>query len=190
VRITETLIAGAILVCVLAGSARAGAPDACELRVPKVLARALLERFPEYRLPRVDDVAASDAAAWREAEGGDACTLAAIADFDGDGSLDVAAVMPSRRDASPLLVASLYRGGAWDVRSLPFWSTTAARSYAEPLPPGTYRRTKSLDSEPDSPAERRSIKSSRVGFVSGTMESTGVAYFYDGGSWVYVWIAN
>jgi len=82
VRITETLIAGAILVCVLAGSARAGAPDACELRFPKVLAR------------------------------GDACTLVAIADFDGDGSLDVAAVMPSRRDASPLLVASLYRGGS------------------------------------------------------------------------------
>jgi hypothetical protein len=68
--------------------------------------------------------------------------------------------------------------------------TTPESAYVRPLPPGTYRRTKSLDGEPDSPAERRSIKSSRVGFVSRRMESTGVAYFYDGGSWVYVWIAN
>jgi len=112
------------------------------------------------------------------------------ADFDGDGSLDVAAVMPSRTEASPLLVAARYRRGAWDVRSLPFWSTTPGRAYVQPLQPGTYRRTKSVVPDPDSPAERRSVTSSRIGFVSGTVESTGVAYFYDGGSWIYVWIAN
>jgi hypothetical protein len=178
-----------VLTCALAGGAGAGTPDACELRFPKPLAHALLDRFPEYRLPRVDDVPASDRA-WRRSEGGDACLLAAVADFDGDGSLDVAAVMPSRTEASPVLVAALYRRGAWDVRSLPFWSTTPGRAYVQPLQPGTYRRTKSVVPDPDSPAERRSVTSSRIGFVSGTVESTGVAYFYDGGSWIYVWIAN
>jgi len=58
------------------------------------------------------------------------------------------------------------------------------------LPPGTYHRADSVDYKPGSTAERESITSSRIGFVSGTMEATGVAYFYDKGSWIYVWVAS
>jgi len=39
-------------------------------------------------------------------------------------------------------------------------------------------------------AERASFTSSRVGFVSGAMEATGVAYFADQGAFVYIWIAS
>jgi hypothetical protein len=184
----DKVVNGIVLVCALAGTAVATPPDACQLRFPKSLAHALVDRFPEHRLPTLRDLSAPDRAAWLKSQGGDACLLTAVADFDGDGSLDVAAVMPSRKGESAILIVALDRRGGWDVSSLPFWGN-AARAYVQLLPPGTYRRPDSVDHEA-APPERKSITSHGVGFVSGTMEATGVAYFYDHGSWIYVWIAS
>ena len=76
-----------------------------------------------------------------------------------------------------------------DLTQLPFWDHTAARAYVNLLPPGAYHMTLSAG-HPLEGTERATFTSSRVGFVSGAMEATCVAYFADQGAWVYIWIAS
>jgi len=176
-------------VCFVSATAHAREPDGCRLRFPRPLAAAIEKRFPDHRLPRVADVPRRDRLAWIGRQGGDECLLVATGDFDGDGSLDIAAVLPGRRGDTPILVAALYTSGTWNLTQLPFWDHTAARAYVQLLPPGTYHMTLSAD-HPLEATERASFTSSRVGFVSGAMEATGVAYFADQGAFVYIWIAS
>jgi len=176
-------------VCLVSATAHAREPDGCQLRFPRSLAAAKEKRFPDHRLPRVADVPRRDRLAWIGRQGGDECLLVATGDFDGDGSLDIAAVLPARKGDTPILVAALYTRGTWNLTQLPFWDHTAARAYVNLLPPGAYHMTLSAD-HPLEAAERASFTSSRVGFVSGAMEATGVAYFADQGAFVYIWIAS
>src|SRR5262245_60916917 len=94
--------------------------DACEAKINSKLGRALLERFPAYRLPRVTDNLEEDFR-YDLANGGDGCMSVASADFDGDGTKDFAIGLTPKQGVVPIVVVALSRNDTWTFSTLESW---------------------------------------------------------------------
>jgi len=163
--------------------------DPCRSRIPKTLAHLLAGKFPEYRLPTLDDHLPEDIA-HHQKYGGDGCLSVASGDFDGDKIQDIAVILTNNEKTKVILIAALKRKDRWEISQLPTWCESIVRCYVQVLQPGAYERSQSLHDPIVEPNERQHLTSKNAGILSGTIESTGVAYFYSNRKWLYVWVMD
>jgi hypothetical protein len=165
------------------------AEDPCLAKIPSGLRKQLVLKFPNDRLPTTDDSRMEDIAEDRK-HGGDGCLLVAVGDFNGDKQQDVALVLFSKAGKKLRLVACLKDGETWKIESLSAWDGRDDNPYIHPLKPGKYRRSEALEGPVTEPGELASYSSKLTGFVHGTIESSGRAYFISKGKWVHVWVSD
>ena len=173
-----------------------GKKDFCADRIPKDLQALILARFKTQRLPRSSEWR-QEAIGYNEEKGGTGCLGITAGDFDGNRMQDFAALLAPRKPDGPtlLIAARRIKGGSWMIEELRNWGTVPGSSligglYVETLPPGDYEMFGGLDSPPSEPGEVEKFHSQFAGIVSGGIEKSGVAYFFDGQRWVHVWVSD
>ncbi len=175
----------------VAGSARAQAStDACATLIPPALRAAVEKQFPTHRPPAESDNVPEDVRDNR-GHGGSGCLGLALGDYYGKKQQDYALLLTSRSSKQTLLVVATRTRGAWRVERLRDWGSAArAGLYVDSVPSGSFKRTAAADGPLSEPGEVIRYSSQHAGVVSGTMESSGVAYFFTGKRWVHVWVSN
>ncbi len=116
--------------------------------------------------------------------------LVASADFNGDLQPDYALILKTLNGSGVRVVAALSQGKRWGIVSIRTWSAPIGGQYVRALEPGHYKRTRALDGPVAESGELLEFTSKRPGFVTGTLESSGAAYFLDRGKWVHVWVSD
>ena len=90
-----------------------------------------------------------------------------------------------------LIAARHQQGSGWFIEELRNWDSPLLGSlYVETKRSGHYERSESLDAPASEPGELEKFDSKFTGIVSGSIESSGVAYFFDDKKWVHVWISD
>ena len=153
-------------------------PEVCEQKVPASLGTLLKERFPGFHPPRMTDQSARGTE-FNKHEGGDGCITVATGDFNGDGRKDVALLLMNSR--SVRLVVALRRSMSWEVYRLPTFCEATRSCYVETEKPGLFKRAEAFDTPLSSPDKRNQIRTQTENVLSGTVESTRIAYAYSRG---------
>jgi hypothetical protein len=182
----------AILAGVIASTETfAASPVDCAEKIPASLQLALLHYDLGFRIPRLADLDERSVGYDRE-NGGDGCYAVATGAFRRKGERDIALLLAPISGMVPRLVVATPRSRRWQVHSLPatYYCSSIALCYVEAGKPGRYDRTMAIPDPPSAPDERDSLNSRNPVIVSGTLESTGVAYAYLHRHWRYVWISD
>ena len=165
------------------------AQDSCLSKVPPSLAKLLLTKFPDFRLPLVKDGQPSQIE-YSQKQGYGDCVLVTIGDFDGNRLQDVAILLPRKLSEKVILVGALQGPKGWSVFKLPSWCESVSSCYVGTDQPGKYEMTESFDYTTTSPDSRERITSKNQVIVAGTPESTGIVYAYIKKHWLYVWVSD
>lgn len=171
------------------------AQDACESLLPPALRDALLKRVPDYRVAHVSDYSKEEVEHEMQYHGGSRCLAVAAADIDGDGRDDFALLITNKEGHTLLMAARNVKEREWVISKLDdFGKDGPGGSYVGTVNPGLYQDLFATDDAPSEyipePGRVQSYKSSRSGFIAGTIESTGIAYFFTGKRWVHLWLSD
>ncbi len=128
--------------------------DVCRAQIPQTLGRALLQRFPSYRLPLVSDSLAEDIQ-FNRTQGGPGCILVSRADFNGDGHDDIAVALAPRAGRRPLVAVAFAQVDGWQLSTIRGWTDDMSRQYVDSASPGVH--TKAVEG-PLRHNERRSLR--------------------------------
>ena len=164
--------------------------DACVDRLPPTIARILLERFPDSKLPTTADSTALFVEDHRRS-GGDGCIRVSSDDFNRDGKPDYAVVMNAKSiDGASHVVAVVSNGNAWQVDTLRSFSADERMDlYVAVAAPGEYRRSESVESDLMK-GELAKMKAERPGIATGIVDAMEVVYFLTAEGWRHVWISE
>jgi hypothetical protein len=170
-------------------------PDACEAQVPIRLHEVVLKQFPGYRFARVSDYSKEDIEQHKAHFNGNPCLALASADADGDGFTDFVFLIVDGSKHTLLVAARNPLGKTWKIVELSdFGPEGPGSSYVEVIDSGAYADMYASDHGPSDytpePGRVRRYKATHSGFIAGGIESTGVAYFFDGKRWVHLWLAD
>ncbi len=167
-----------------------GGRDSCTAAIPAALREAVAHQLPGYRLPREADNLAEDIRHDRE-HGGRGCPGVATGDFSGNGRGDFAFLLMSKRDV--WLTVAVRGSSSWQVEKV--WNAgkpnLRTRLYVDKAPPGKYDDV--IQSESDAtpePGQVDSFTSKSDVVVTGTIESTEIAFFKGPKGWIHVWISD
>jgi hypothetical protein len=163
----------------------------CREKIAPSVAKILVERFPDLRVPQLRDLD-PESIDYDLSGGGDGCFAVANGDFERNGQQGSAILlMPRRGDGgAPQLIVALPRSRSWRVYRLPTFCDSITFCYVKTKKPGTYRRSAALDFPPVRPDERVSLTTTHPVVLSGRLESTGVVYAYFRGRWLHVWVSD
>jgi hypothetical protein len=168
----------------------AATTDACAGQVPQPVRFVIEQNFPEFRLPRQSDFDARDISYNRE-HGGTGCLGIAKGSYRRAYTTDYAINITSKTQTHTILIVASQAADTWRVEVVRDWGEEAIGTlYVDTEPPGTYERTDALDGPITEPGERGKYTAKREGIVTGAIESTGAAFFFDGKAWVHVWISD
>ncbi len=164
--------------------------DSCAAAIPDGLRIAVARQFPGYRLPKESDNLPEDIQYNRDHEGG-GCLGVAAGDFSGNGRGDFAFLLMSKRDV--WLTVAVRGSSSWQVEKV--WNagkpSLRTRLYVDKEPPGKYDDV--IQSESDAapePGQVDSFTSKSDVVVTGTIESTEIAFFKGPKGWIHVWISD
>lgn len=169
--------------------APASSPPSCEARLPPSLRAALLKEFPAYRVAAASDYLEADVEHHKLDSNGDPCPSIASADVDGDGFADFAVVIVDGSHHA-LLVAAQNLAVRWRISLLrDLGNEQPLRTGVDPLPAGSYANSRATDGTSSGEAQAMQVKrylASNPGFVAGTLEAPGNAFFFTGKRWVHL----
>jgi hypothetical protein len=167
-----------------------GGRDSCTAAIPAELRKAVAHQFPSYRLPRDADNLPEDIRYNRE-HGGGGCLGVTTGDFSGNGRNDFAFLLMSKHDV--WLAVAHRDSSAWQVEKV--WNagkpSLRIRLYVDKAPPGKYDDV--IHSESDAapePGQVESFTSKSDVVVTGTIESTEIAFSKGPKGWIHVWISD
>jgi len=183
------IIPALLATIVMFSSAAPGMEDLCLKKIPPDLRKQLIQSFPNDRFPTMGDIKKENIEEDLK-HGGDGCLLVTVGDFDGDKKEDIAMILFAKMGGQLRLVAALKGKETWKIESLSVWDGRNDNPYIQTLSPGKYVRTEALEGPINKPGELASFSSKLTGFVHGTIESSGCAYFFSKGKWVHVWISD
>jgi hypothetical protein len=178
-----------VLATVLAAPVPTAANDICLAMVPPRLAAQLAREQPDYVLPQLTD-AHADRLMNIAANGGWPCPFVAIADFDGDGSLDRALVLRHKSDTSVRLIAARNVDGMWRIELQKDWPLALNVTVVEPLEAGLYEQAQSGRNAAAQLDNLNAIQSDHAGFLAGQTESAKAAFFYQNNTWQQIWVED
>jgi len=180
-------------VCV-GGFASVPTADPCQTKLPESLREILISKFPGHRLVRVSDYHKEDIDQHQQANKGDPCLGVASADVDGDGFLDFAFFMTNKAGNTWLIAARNVMGRTWEINKLKNFRSSVSSSYVESIQHGSYQDLYDTDRSPGEytpePGGVKRFKAIHPGFLAGTIESSGVAFFFTGKRWVHLWLSD
>jgi hypothetical protein len=187
-----------VLALLLVGSselAQAAPLGTCEARLPQSLRQSLHEKYPAYRVAEVSDYPKEDIDLHKKNFDGDPCLSVASGDVDGDGSLDFAVLITDKSRHTLLIAARNVAGEEWAIAELSdFGNEGPSNSYVDPLPADSYDDMYATDKGPSDyvpePGRVKRYKAVHPGFIAGTIEASGVGYFFTGKRWVHLWLSD
>jgi hypothetical protein len=170
-------------------------PEPCEALLPASLREVLPKKFPDYRLARVSDYLKEDVDQHKKDHNGNPCLGVASVDVDGDGFPDFAFFLTGKARHTLLVTARNVSGKTWEIIKIDdFGKEGPGRSYVAPLEPGSYQDLFDTDRGPadytPEPGRVRKYKANHSGFIAGTIESSGIAFFFTGKRWVHLWLSD
>lgn len=118
-------------------------PDTCASLIPPALNVRLAADLPDYRLPTSDD-AGAERLKTITTQGDWPCPFIVIGDFDGNGWLDRAMLMPARNGNAARLIAALNTRGQWQLSLSEDWPLAMNLSELRPLESGMYQRNDAI----------------------------------------------
>lgn len=153
----------------------------------------LHDSYPKFRPVKASDYS-QESLAYPKAHG-ISCPGIALADVDGNGLFDMALFMTAENGHTVLVVARRFKTPKWDVSTIrDFGMEGVSNSYVEPIAAGRYTDLFESDVAPSDyvpePGRVKHFRSRYAGFIAGTMESSGVAYFFAGKRWVHLWLSD
>jgi len=173
---------------------QASTPDACRDRVPATLHAAIARSHPGSRLVRESDYDAEDIASERQYHNGSACLGVASADVNGDGRKDFAFLIAANERDTLFVAALATAEGRWKLSTLTKLTGTPRGYFVNRLDAGKYVDLFVGDDAPDEwrpePGRVRRYTSRTAGFITGGIESSGIAFFFNGTRWVHVWLSD
>jgi hypothetical protein len=166
-------------------------PDACDALLPPALKKEIRAKYPKYRIGRVSDYY-KEALRMQYEDKPNPCPAVASADVDGDGNMDYAFFITAESQPTLLISARNLQGKKWQLQILlDFKGEPIGSSYVEPIKAGSYQDLYAHSPEyKDEPDRLREYTSTSPGFIAGTMESSGVAFFFSGKRWVHLWLSD
>ena len=179
-----------ILVLVFLGKWRfSTAADSCLSQIPKSLQDAALAQYPNFRLPQESDNHKEDIQHNRS-QGGSGCAGVTAADMDGDRRKDVAMLLTEKNKDHTILVAALNKPEAWEIQNLMDMGSDRSSLYLGRVDPGYYENYEGKNQPVTEDGELPSFKSDLPGIVSGTIEASGVVFFWTPKGWRHVWVSD
>lgn len=187
-----------VFILLLVGSpelAQAAPLGPCEAKLPDSLRQSLHEKYPAYRVAEVSDYYKEDVDLHKKNFDRDPCLSVASGDVDGDGSVDFAVLITDKSRHTILVAARNVAGNTWVISELSdFGNEGPSRSYVDPLPADSYQDMYATDRGPSDyvpePGRVKRYKAVHPGFIAGTIESSGVGYFFTGKRWVHLWLSD
>ncbi len=169
--------------------------DSCFGLVPTTLHSAIARSYPGYRLVQVSDYHPDTIASERQFHGGSSCLGIAAIDTNGDGLQDFSFLLTSSTGHTLLVVALGAPKASWRLSTLmDFGKEGPGGSFVNTIKPGAYVDLFASDRAPSEyvaePGRVRRYRSRRSGFVAGTIESSAIAFFYNGTRWVHLWLSD
>jgi hypothetical protein len=169
--------------------------DPCDAKLPPSLRALLTTRFPGFRTARLADYLAEDIEEHKKNSNGDPCLGIASTDVDGDGFPDFAFLLANGKPHAILVAARHLGGKTWELSVLTdFGGDALGHSYVDTIAPDSYEDLYASDRAPadyvDEPGRVRRFKAKYPGFIAGTIEASGVAFFYSGKRWVHLWLSD
>lgn len=167
--------------------------DACTKAIPQKIVAQLRADYPQFRPVRASDYS-QDSLAYPQAHGIQ-CPGIAWSDVDGNGLADLALFITSDNGHTLLVVARQFKSHRWRASTISDFGTQGvSNSYVEAFKAGSYTDLFESDMAPgDNKSEPGNVKHYRSrlpGFIAGTMESSGAAYFFTGKRWVHLWLSD
>ena len=167
--------------------------DACTKAIPQKIVAQLRVDYPQFRPVRASNYS-QDSLAYPRAHGIQ-CPGTARADVDGNGLADVTLFITSNNGRTLLVVARQFKPQNWRTSTLyDFGTEGVSRSYVEPFKAGSYTDLFASDMAPSGyepePGRVKHYRSQLPGFMAGTIESTGAAFFFTGKKWVHLWLSD
>jgi hypothetical protein len=169
--------------------------DPCNLKLPLEVRELVKVKFPGYRLVKVSDYLKEDVDQQKKDHKGDPCIGVTSTDMDGDGFPDFAFFITNKAGHTLLLAARNPGGKFWLIEKVSdFGKDGPGRSYVEPLKTGRYTDMFDTDDGPSEytpePGRVRSFIARNPGIIAGTIESSGVGFFFNGKRWVHLWLSD
>ncbi len=192
----------AVLLSVLLGAAAGahGAPptapkivDECAHLLPRSLLKVVTAAYPGSHLGSSLDYAPEDLAKFRDQ--GQPCPAVDTVDITGDGKDDYGFLLVTSTQDVLLLVATSQPRDHWKLNLLLDWGDSVVSGlYVSSIDPGKYEDLDAAQNAPapyePEPGRVKKFTAARPGFISGKIDSSGVAFFYADQRWVHLWLAN
>jgi len=161
--------------------------DACHKQIPQSLIIELKREYPLYRLVIVSDYAPETIKYEKQYHEGNECLSIISADFDGNSENDFGVLITDNANNEVLIVARSIKN-KWIIEKLmDFNQGRLGTSYVNRIDPGTYEDIWGNGSKP---GRVEKISTNKPGIITGTIESSGVAYFYTENKWVHLWLCD
>jgi hypothetical protein len=165
--------------------------DSCDSLLPASLKYTIKTQYPKYRIGRSSDYS-KEALVMQYDNKPNACPAVAAADVNADGATDYAFFMINESQDLLLVAAVNRHKKEWKLYKLyDFRKGELGNSYVEPIKAGRYQDLYANSPEyEDETGRLRNFASKRSGFIAGSMESSGVAFFFSGNRWVHLWLSD
>jgi hypothetical protein len=163
--------------------------DCCQSVIPDALRSQLLKKYASCK-PMSSEYTSAYYADQATASGRSCCYFATAGDFNGDHKTDYAVILKDNATWRLTLVAALSNEKGWLLQKLFAWDGEGDNPYVETLPPGEYRGIGTIDPTYRKKGQPDSIRSKTDGILSGSLESSGCAYFFQNDKWVHFWVSD
>jgi len=155
--------------------------DACASLIPPALAARLATDLPDFSLPTTALAGAARVRAL--ATSGDwPCPFVVAGDFDGNGWLDRALLLPGKI-AGVRLVTALNQEGQWQLSLNESWPLAAEDSYLTPQEPGLYQRGDAIAQPAAQLDQLPGLQAEQPGFAAGKLNGMQSVYFFINSHW-------
>lgn len=161
----------------------------CSEKVPSDLQVLLKKKYPDFRVPHLSDLD-KQSIDFDLSDNGDGCFAVAKGKFGDNFKQDIAILLVPISDTAPYLVVAMPRDRTWKIDRLPSFCQNIQFCYVKIKKPGTYTRSEALTTPSVRKNERDVLSTKNEVVFSGHLESTGIAYVYEKGVWLYVWVED
>ena len=169
------------------GSENLNELDACFKQIPSSLLTSLKQLYSDYRIVTVSDYFKGTIEREKQYHDGNECLSVTKGDFDGNKKTDFA-LLVTDVSGNEMLIVARNKNNSWVIdKLLDFNQGRLGTSYVNTLPPGNYADVWGGGKEI---GRVEKFSSDKQGVITGTIESSGVAFFFTEDRWIHIWLSD